>query len=813
MILKKETMKNLYFSKFLSKFSISRFPLDHSKLTGLISVKRYQQLVPYFIRSLYTIGGRPTRNRAKVCFNFAKKVWTIKVSHGMVGLISYLKTCYVITQQSMGGYRISDVQKVGFRLSRTKSGFPRIIPVHDRKLLRAGDSRTLKFWLTLFSFYRVLIMPGKLKLSTITSPFNGSDYSYMTNHIDRFIKLFLKGKSLIDTYRLRVDPFVIRTASPNSLRVKAELPSHPSSVYRSFKGLLNNKEILDSIISILKFGQNDNMVLSLIHKLSGSSKYIKYIFDIPHNMEKVHIGQLAAKQEPAGKVRLFAMVDAITQWTLKPLHNFLFSVLRSWKDIDGTFNQTGPLSRVPFGKRPIYSFDLSAATDRLPVGLQESLIRAFSSLEFARSWKTCLVNRSWKTPDQSQLDDLNIIYPKPYPGFVKYAIGQPMGAYSSWAMLALTHHYILQTCAWNAGVTSRNTIFKEYAVLGDDIVIWNKRVAELYLKYLKDLGVEVGLSKSLVSPKGVALEFAKRTLFKGIDCSPIPFKDMSSAHRRLSLLINFTSKNDMSLLEALRFLGYGYKVDPNKINNRVVRAIHLAQILPRNYLELISIYDMSVKLAPMKLIEIPNKGIRKLFISTRLISLKNLIFKESINTLYSLMIKDQQIIRKWNKLLIQKLTALECSCLFPSHNNVRNHILFQTQSFELEKGLSNVLEIKSLLRLSLDHISGIRDEVNDNLFPIDPSDYLGLLRNKYQHDIKLSLRMYIQSRQLMDSIMIDGLLNPRFEPSTTLTFYEEKRTLQLWNQWSTVLSKSKISMQTIRSILLTNRNIKKNVLL
>jgi hypothetical protein len=27
---------------------------------------------------------------------------------------------------------------------------------------------------------------------------------------------------------------------------------------------------------------------------------------------------------------------------------------------------------------------------------------------------------------------------------VNYAVGQPMGAYSSWAMLALTHHLILQ---------------------------------------------------------------------------------------------------------------------------------------------------------------------------------------------------------------------------------------------------------------------------------------------------------------------------------------------------------------------------------
>lgn len=29
-------------------------------------------------------------------------------------------------------------------------------------------------------------------------------------------------------------------------------------------------------------------------------------------------------------------------------------------------------------------------------------------------------------------------------GSVRYSVGQPMGALSSWAMLALTHHFIVQ---------------------------------------------------------------------------------------------------------------------------------------------------------------------------------------------------------------------------------------------------------------------------------------------------------------------------------------------------------------------------------
>jgi len=33
-------------------------------------------------------------------------------------------------------------------------------------------------------------------------------------------------------------------------------------------------------------------------------------------------------------------------------------------------------------------------------------------------------------------------------GPVRYAVGQPMGALSSWAMLNLTHHLMMQYCSW-----------------------------------------------------------------------------------------------------------------------------------------------------------------------------------------------------------------------------------------------------------------------------------------------------------------------------------------------------------------------------
>jgi hypothetical protein len=145
------------------------------------------------------------------------------------------------------------------------------------------------------------------------------------------------------------------------------------------------------------------------------------------------LGRLGLKQEMSGKLRVFAMVDAWTQWLLYPLHRFIFKLIRRLPT-DGTFDQIAPLRRVPWGKPglTLFSLDLSAATDRLPLSLQVALLDyIFPSL--GKIWAKVLTGREYTVPKTRQT--------------VKYAVGQPMGALSSWAMLALTHHFIVQVSA------------------------------------------------------------------------------------------------------------------------------------------------------------------------------------------------------------------------------------------------------------------------------------------------------------------------------------------------------------------------------
>jgi len=100
-----------------------------------------------------------------------------------------------------------------------------------------------------------------------------------------------------------------------------------------------------------------------------------------------------------------------------------------------------------------------------------------------------------------------------------------MGALSSWAMLALTHHFMWQWAAWRQGIVPWGQWYTDYAVLGDDSLSKHRLVVEEYLKICSELQVTVNLSKSLLSPRGCG-EFAKRFFTYKAICSPISIGEL-----------------------------------------------------------------------------------------------------------------------------------------------------------------------------------------------------------------------------------------------------------------------------------------------
>jgi hypothetical protein len=74
------------------------------------------------------------------------------------------------------------------------------------------------------------------------------------------------------------------------------------------------------------------------------------------------------------------------------------------------------------------------------------------------------------------------------------------------------------------------------------------------------LGVECNLAKSIVSPKGLGLEFAKKTFFLGENVSPSPLKEFYSATQSLVGFVEYCKKYSLSLPACAKVAGFGYRV-------------------------------------------------------------------------------------------------------------------------------------------------------------------------------------------------------------------------------------------------------------
>ena len=101
--------------------------------------------------------------------------------------------------------------------------------------------------------------------------------------------------------------------------------------------------------------------------------------------------------------------------------------------------------------------------------------------------------------------------------------------------------------------------FPDYALLGDDLVIGNIRVAKQYRKLVRRLGVEISEAKSLRSRNG-SMEFASRFILEGRDLSPVSFKLLDAARRSTARRSFSAEFRQILQSEFFRVLGAGYRV-------------------------------------------------------------------------------------------------------------------------------------------------------------------------------------------------------------------------------------------------------------
>ena len=167
------------------------------------------------------------------------------------------------------------------------------------------------------------------------------------------------------------------------------------------------------------------------------------------------LARLAVKEEPAGKSRVFTILDSISQRLLQPLHEWLCDVLRLIPQ-DGTFNQLRPLRGLRGST--LWSLDLRSATDRMPALYTADMLVSLFGFEISYGWLN-LMRR------EVHVGLLRFKGATPPVSFVR---GSPLGALSAWPAFALNHHTLVQRAAAPAGFKGW---YSNYAIVGDDLVI------------------------------------------------------------------------------------------------------------------------------------------------------------------------------------------------------------------------------------------------------------------------------------------------------------------------------------------------------
>lgn len=245
-----------------------------------------------------------------------------------------------------------------------------------------------------------------------------------------------------------------------------------------------------------KFGMTDSWPYAL-------SQVPRLQISLPHpRKSKARYGTMGTvfcRVQRDGKARFFFSPSQWVQFLMGPWAKELYSQLRKIPQ-DCTFDQGKGAERVRQWLkegREVYSFDLTSATDLMPLQLTRTVLWGLSPTRNLRMWVDTFTVLS-RIPANAGYAGSRL------GGFgLQWRVGQPLGAIPSFAAFALTHHALVR------GLWGGNLADAPYVILGDDLVIADRKLADRYRSVVTYLGVPISESKSLQGRLG---EFAGRII-------------------------------------------------------------------------------------------------------------------------------------------------------------------------------------------------------------------------------------------------------------------------------------------------------------
>lgn len=369
-----------------------------------------------------------------------------------------------------------------------------------RPLLK-GNRNLQRVALTIARSYEVITLPIDYHPESIQEPSHyGSEFEETTVDFKMWLMVFtckypkyLGSLHLRDSYEPRV--FTTLSKGPNGPAVSC---SHLDAV------------AVCKDPTLFKHIENLNVAL----KQQWITQWMLNMKEAYNGKDKEFLtGRLGFSPEPAGKTRVFAIADYWSQTSLKVVQESLYNTLRSIST-DSTADQDKgfkSLLKRAAGK-PTYCFDLTAASDRIPAFMQKFRIDLLGGKKLGEAWLGVMTERDF--------------YVKATKQKLRWSVGQPLGLLSSFPSFALWHHDIIQFA--HSRVRKRKGLnpikfFHDYALLGDDVVIFNTEVADEYRFLISEVyGIAINLSKSVIgSNDGSQIEFTKRLALQGQEMSSI----------------------------------------------------------------------------------------------------------------------------------------------------------------------------------------------------------------------------------------------------------------------------------------------------
>lgn len=114
------------------------------------------------------------------------------------------------------------------------------------------------------------------------------------------------------------------------------------------------------------------------------------------NPTSIH-SKLSFLSDKAGKTRVVAILDMWSQAVLRPIHGHLMKCLRLIEN-DYTLNQgkgRDAILKASLEGKPMYSFDLKSATDRLPRELAVMACAPILGEDLTKDWLDLLTKRAF----------------------------------------------------------------------------------------------------------------------------------------------------------------------------------------------------------------------------------------------------------------------------------------------------------------------------------------------------------------------------------------------------------------------------------